>query len=956
MPDERKHWLREGTVLDGKYEICRVIGQGGFGITYEGIHRRISLRVAVKELFIRGCLYRDCTKSSEVEVPEEYREVFGRQKGKFLGEARTLSEFAQDPGIVQVMDYFEANGTAYIVMEYLDGITLKEFIKERGRMPGEEIFSRMLPIVRALGQIHARGIILRDISPDNIMVLEDGSFRLMDFGAARAYKNKAGRGMSVILKDGYAPPEQYRAGAAQGPWTDIYALCAVMYECACGKAPQMSAARVLKDSCGLPSSMGARITGKQEEILMRGLAVDPAGRFQRMEELEAAIRDCLGQETEGSGRRKENGSLQERELPQTEDQSSGRRTGRRRSKKLITAAVCAVLLLAAAALGVWQRYRGTAEYRMAHMPAYQAVLTPSGELSAKEFYEMGTILEERLSRVAGEGSYLLTEGKGVFAVTIPEDLFPSAEIPDYGEAYVWGNYMWYLFPYTGGTDGIWGVQNVSDENEGVPVILTADMIEEAQVERGEDGYNLKITIARQYAGEVFDGLPERCLLCKDLMFGYLWSGEEVFSYGAVTASAQERCLYVTDGQQEGKYLDTLAYNMSNAGLPSRLDVLAEPRTVWEEVSEAVHPGTYQCGEEELEGEETAVLLYAYEEYSSTGEADWNSTVIDFKRRLDVLEAPYAFGYSEKEERDLVVKIPAEEMNELYAVLLAKTTSFFGVGDSWGIRWELSDYNWERIEAEEASEDAWGSLTLQCAPDMLESWEELLKEYADDGEDTLYLWAGECRLAACEIDEECRNGTVVFREPLITEGVDAGKLYEYIRVLTSETAMTCYYVLDETVMLDAEGRPDSWSELEGEEEWLETPDFTAYVAAIRSVDPRAAVEAAYGVNESSMDIYLSMEATEDGLGELLGTVQEIYETCNFDDGTVGEVNFCVKAGEEDITITLDKKRMERRMVVWTFAVGETGSRYVETMDAMMEEDPFWKEHLEQESEYDFRIYS
>ena len=254
--------LQTGIILDDRYRILEPLGEGGFGITYAAENIRIGTRVAIKEFFWRGYVKREEAEGGACHVtaadPAD-AESFSRLKEKFLQEARILRDFDQENSIVHILDYFEANGTAYMVMEYLEGMTLRRFVTANGVFEPETLFRKMLPLVRSLSYIHETGIIHRDISPDNIMVLTDGSLKILDFGAARKYRDVAGGQYTAIARDNYAPGEQYDRNGHQGPWTDVYALCATMYECVTGKAPDSAVQRMFLDELKSPSQLGIPI-------------------------------------------------------------------------------------------------------------------------------------------------------------------------------------------------------------------------------------------------------------------------------------------------------------------------------------------------------------------------------------------------------------------------------------------------------------------------------------------------------------------------------------------------------------------------------------------------------------------------------------------------------------------------------------------------------------------------
>ena len=260
------------------------MGEGGFGITYIGLDTMLLKRVAVKEFYPSGAANRTNTVSEEIIVTKGKEEFFKKGVDRFLLEAKNVAAFSEEEGTVDLLDYFQENGTAYIVMEFLDGQNLKDYINTHGCFKLEELVTRLLPVMRSLSYMHKRGIIHRDISPDNIMYTKRGKLKLMDFGSARYYTNEE-RKMSVILKQGFAPEEQYRQNGEQGPHTDVYALCATIYACITGSVPQSSLDRLVDDTLKKPSELGVKVLPYQEKALMHGLALSRKNRTPDMDTL-----------------------------------------------------------------------------------------------------------------------------------------------------------------------------------------------------------------------------------------------------------------------------------------------------------------------------------------------------------------------------------------------------------------------------------------------------------------------------------------------------------------------------------------------------------------------------------------------------------------------------------------------------------------------------------------------
>lgn len=283
------HHLPPGTVLMDRYLIGRALGEGGFGITYIGRDLRLEVKVAIKEYFPSDRAARDAASSMDVHSCMS-RNNSGYEQGlsRFLCEARTMARMEKQPQIVMVRDYFEANNTAYIVMEYVEGTNFIDLAARRGgRIPASELFPLIEPLFTALSAMHKAGLIHRDISPDNLM-LEQGSVRLLDFGCARESSQGTDSTMAVALKQGYAPIEQYQC-MGQGPWTDVYALSATIYFCLTGRVPPKSLDRLLSDELAAPRALGIDITLEQQRALLRGMEINPEKRCQTVDELYSGL-------------------------------------------------------------------------------------------------------------------------------------------------------------------------------------------------------------------------------------------------------------------------------------------------------------------------------------------------------------------------------------------------------------------------------------------------------------------------------------------------------------------------------------------------------------------------------------------------------------------------------------------------------------------------------------------
>ena len=289
-PAKEAYHIKPGSLLHDRYTVGRAIGFGGFGITYIAWDNKLMQKVAIKEYMPSEYATRVPGNLTVTIYDGERYAEFMTGLQKFLDEAQRLAKFQNVPGIVRILDCFSENLTAYIVMEYLDGMTLKQYLAEHGgKLPYEEAVEFILPVLAALQAVHKEGIIHRDISPDNIFITEDGEVKLLDFGAARYASTGYSKSLSVILKPGYAPAEQYLSHGEQGPWSDVYATAATLYRMITGVVPEEALERKEKDSLKAPSALGAKLPKNAEKAILNALNVRVENRTASAEEFEAQL-------------------------------------------------------------------------------------------------------------------------------------------------------------------------------------------------------------------------------------------------------------------------------------------------------------------------------------------------------------------------------------------------------------------------------------------------------------------------------------------------------------------------------------------------------------------------------------------------------------------------------------------------------------------------------------------
>lgn len=282
--------LPVGWILDGKYRIGMTLGQGGFGITYLAYDMMLQSKAAIKEYFPGGL----ATRNSQYVTPytQSGQLLYSKGVESFYREAQMLARFNQHPNVVHISNFFRENNTAYFVMEYVEGESLAQILdKKGGKLTWKELEPIIIPVLDVLEVLHQAGILHRDIAPDNIYVTENGTVKLLDFGAAKNELSQHTHSSAAILKPGYAPLEQYSVTGNQGPWTDVYAMGAVIYHCLTGTIPPEAPDRITGQAVPPLSTYKIKCSKHFEETIMKALALDIDNRWLNVTEFEGSLID-----------------------------------------------------------------------------------------------------------------------------------------------------------------------------------------------------------------------------------------------------------------------------------------------------------------------------------------------------------------------------------------------------------------------------------------------------------------------------------------------------------------------------------------------------------------------------------------------------------------------------------------------------------------------------------------
>lgn len=683
-PVAAPHRLTPGTILNNRYMVGLAIGQGGFGITYMGRDLRLDMRVAVKEYYPNGYTNRNSAVTSALTIADkEQAEFIEAGKKKFLAEARSLAQFHEEPGIVEVRDYFEENETAYIVMEYLDGQDLRKTLRNH-LFTADEIFDLMKPVMNALEKVHEVGVIHRDISPDNIMLLKNGRVKLMDFGAARVLDLSDQNSVSVVLKAGYAPEEQYRPKGKQGPWTDIYALCATMYKCITGITPDDALERFHKDELQWPSELGIEITVLQEDILKKGMAVKSEDRYQNIGEMKAMVEKVSAPKhlpKEPPEEPPVEPPTDPPELPKSKKSSpwigiglavcvmgavfgmskmAGKETGPVVDDMAMesheTESAAAVTVLDPSELSYEDGY-------------YHVTLTVQDEMTVKGFNKAIETLTGRIEVLTNGEPYGFKVNDDNIELALPSWALGDKSIKEVMQCYLARAIDFYAFDF-------YSKDRIKIEREDMENVEfakgTIEGLDPSAYELEADEYEyVKLVLTEEYAKEHAETLAS---WGDNLRFGQDMerNSDSYWYYTDIFVADDGRTFYILDPddlelQTQTYFNELIQWNLTHDILECGFwfnynrDEIVEWQSV--ETESQAEAGAFQYNFPELSGETITVLLKSSKKTEDLSSGDLLDLEIYLKKRLDALEQPYAFGfYSTVDETiGVAVKTGADHM-------------------------------------------------------------------------------------------------------------------------------------------------------------------------------------------------------------------------------------------------------------------------------------------------------
>ena len=673
-----------GEILHQRYIVQRLIGEGGFGIVYEAIDNRKNKRVALKQLK----RFRIRTASERrIAAIEDYQK---KQKDNFLREACILRTFSDDPAVVKIFDTFEDNETAFIVMEFLDGITLSEDVQKHGFWSIEKAAQAFIPIMKVLERIHLKGVIHRDISPDNLMLMPDGTLRLMDFGATKDLFAQ-GFSQNAFYKSCYSPYEQHEVGGTLGVYSDVYSLCATFYYCITGVEPPDALSRVYYDELKAPSKIiqenhldEASITTDVEKCLLKGMAVSSAERIPSV----TIFRELL-----------------ESEYPNLEGLSE-KEIKRIRSKNRFS--------------------------RIEKQEFYFL----GNSINKDDFLTCADVVHKRIEAFAGADNYQWEEKGEEIRVELPLDLLNGMHPKNLMEMAITRRMVLSVEIRT--SDGNW--RNLGVFSQVNDMTLSEYIGNEIKIifnNKSKDRFEGILDIPDQEIQIVFD----RDEIC--YCYWNYW-GRTVGDGNTVIIKADSSPCKISD--------QLIRLHLTHEPIKKPFVVVYEWKNIWENINDGKVHGKYQVNQECVSGRCISVH-YTYDD-EKQGLADqydlsyifdqnlgFDTSFFEFKtliqNRLDAMEIPYAIGVDYYDNKTYVLKLPADK---IYMEEIANLGRYIrgdfhiGVTEDSSNELLLVFYDLKIIEKENRFE-----LSVELDDDMSQRGVEILQNNAADGKNKLYLY-------------------------------------------------------------------------------------------------------------------------------------------------------------------------------------------------------------------------
>ena len=825
-------------ILDKRYRILRKIGEGGFGVVYEAENLHTGKRVAIKK-----------QKTGDIR--------------RFLREARILRDYADEPNIVTVFDYFEENGKAYLVMEYLDGKTLAKAVRQSGKWPAEKAVHAFVPVMHALEHMHKTGVIHRDISPDNLIVRPDGSLVLMDFGTAKQESDTSVT-QGAVYKSIYSPPEQREAGTTARSTTDVYALAATLYFAITGTEPEDVLSRLLFDELKRPSEAGSDILPAAEAALLSGMELRPEDRTQTVQEMRKALEAVYPDLTE-----EEKNAIVEK---------------RKRRKQLLFGVVAAVVLVAAVLVWIYR-----IPIRLSMIDTIVLELD-GGEMAQDIFRECDENAARRFHELADGKPYLWKENPETkrISVTCDKTIFQEKNPQVWMRLIVTRPMRLYLST----------CDKNGDETD-IGLFSQTEDIESAGLV-GEDFF---VTFTNSGAKRLVDVLSTEGVevrFCFDRK-----EHEQDYGYiGGYTVGDGKRIRVLKPSENEFPLPHALQTDLlTSPPSPAGFYVQTEWEIRWEDPDTTLFPGKNQRKEMNIPGR---TISLEYRSDADPAEEDvYDPDVLSFqgilKNRLDSLEIPYAVGVPVYAPERYVVKVPTGSVQiEELALLGYNVYSEMKLGSRYACMHESVD-----VVVDEA-EDGTFQFGIPVEDYKRAEFVDILQNIAKQKDPNVYLYFEGIRIAHCPaakaIEDLAEDDMVWFTEweNTVHPAMDAGTVgfARFIAVAKSKAPSIHYYLTGSKELRDEQGKiiffPASEPNLGRRFQDKELEDLAD--ALIESGAADASVNIYQGSRHLDIKAYgIGLEQPDEALAPYLEFLAE--NMLHFSDGTFQSVTIYLHSATE-----------------------------------------------------------
>lgn len=623
--------LQPDTILQGKYHILLPIGKGGFSITYLAEQTSDGVTVALKELFNSEYMVRVAPENAvHIDCDPSLTKV-ERDRDQFMNEWTILKRFASYPGIVRPIELFEENNTIYIAMEHLSGGSLKDNVRFKGRYDADSVLKKMSNVLDLLAEMHKLGFVHGDISPDNLVLGEDGTYNLIDFGAVRQIGTTRMTG-EILWKEGYTPAETMGDLAKADQKIDIYSICATLYYALTGLAPIDSTERMYDDKLQPLSELRPEVDPIIDRLVMKGLSMDPEERWKNIEEMQDVIRQYG--KTEDERKREEEIIVRKK----------------RRKKICIASGIAAILLLALVIFAV--THQELLKFKGADTRT--TALYYDDSMGEEKISLLQKNIKQKFDHIAGD-EYILRKKSGYFEISTKSEVFDNVDLPTVI------NKFFNFDDCTIGVDFGGSILHPCKINTG-----KIDYMEEQ-----EEG--LLLLLSEEAANELKDDIKEGCHFLLKINTkgdgGSMWDRENTPNNGDsytmdVEYDPKNRHLYISDDSFGGTMSRKLFVDcLSQDAVP--ISAYNYSRQIkWEQRNDPTW-GEYQVEATELYGNTVLLDYTIYNLISIYDPAD----LTQVKQRLDSLKIQYACGFDASNEHELYVKVKEDAIWEIEAAIL-----------------------------------------------------------------------------------------------------------------------------------------------------------------------------------------------------------------------------------------------------------------------------------------------